>query len=178
VYDDLSSRTMPNGTTPLNLSSLNPVASLRPNENGVADASLPPGAYSVVYRNCFVVEYDFRIGTICCPHVDASPRLQQLRTDSGDWVSDYQPVEIVEGAATTATLIGRPEPRPSRNEVRLIALLCLGLVVGGAALFSVTRLRPRFNPKSDPDNPVSLPPDPNYRPADFDDVFGEFLKRQ
>lgn len=189
VFNDLSNTRMPNGTAYLDVSSLTPLSRSPVNQDGSLYIYLPAGRYSIIYRSCIPV--DARpyivpgsgargIGLTCCPRIQADPPLQELRTESGDWVSDMQTIDVPAGGRARVSMLGLPEEPPSRKKIWTYILISVGLVVGGAVVASLGALRPRFNPTSRADRTQSLPPntDPDYRPADFDDVFGDFLKKR
>jgi hypothetical protein len=189
VFGDLSKTRLPAGTRPLDLSSLTPVKRSPVNQDGTLYLYLPPGRYSVVNHSCIPVDVRPYIGPItrraptgltCCPRVEADPPMTKLRTESGDWVIDIQTVDVRANQTTRATILGLPEEPPSKKKVWAYIAIVVGLVLGASIVGSIGVLRPKFNPisKANRTKELNPDPDPDHRPADFDDVFGDFLRRR
>lgn len=187
VYRDLSDTKLPNGTAPLDMSFLTPIERTGVTQDGTAFLYLPPGRYSVVNRSCIPVNVAPYLAPgvnrhnaprTCCPEIEAVPPYEALRTESGGWVINMQTVDVPAGGSAAISVIGLPEAEPSSKKAATYGLIVLGLVVGTALIVSVGVLRPRFNPSSSAEHPKSLKPDPNDKHADFDEVFGDFLKKR
>jgi hypothetical protein len=184
IFDDLTEVRVPDGTQPLNLSSLRALKRMPVTQDGTLLLYLPAGRYAVVNSYCIPVSTGNPfsrtvVGSLsCCPSIEADPPYQSLTTESGDWVASYQTVDVVAGGRTRLTVEGLPEQPVSRKKLWTTILVAVGLVAGVALIASVGILRPKFNPRSDPKNPKSLETAATERAADFDDVFGDFLKRQ
>jgi hypothetical protein len=177
VFPDLSSVQLPVGTAVYDISTLTPVQKLRVPEDGRLTVTLPPDRYSVVQRDCFPIQ--IRSYDPCCPHIDADPGRKRLDTEDGEIVAFTQTVDVHPDRLARVTAIGRPEPEPSRRKILIVAGACLAALFGVAAIGSIRILRPVYNPVSDPDHPISLPPETEeeaQRKAGFDQVFGEFLR--
>jgi hypothetical protein len=187
IFESLERVKLPRGTAPLDLNALTPIKRSPVTQDGRLFVYVPPGEYSVIIRDCIPVLGGFTTfyprppaqQLTCCPNIDADPPRHELKTEDGSWVSNFQTVTVRSGGTTILSIFGRPEEPPSRAKVWMYLGIAAGIVVLGAIVVSIGVLRPTYNPRSSADKARSLPPpDPGERPADFDDVFGEFLRRR
>ena len=154
------------------------VRTQRVDASEVASIELAPGTYSFLQRGCFEVVPQAISRRSCCPNVVGLPAMETVRSVSGAPAFEVQTVTVTPGSTANLLVHATFESQTSRAKLLLI-LLILGAIGLGAIGAATWAFRPWYNPASDPDNPLQGPePPPGSRPAEFDDVFGEFLRKR
>jgi hypothetical protein len=186
VFEDLREYVAPAELTDVADPRLPHVTSGRTGDQGRTIFSLPPGRYSVGRGDCDHWE-EFAIANLedpyypyqCCQFFEGRPKPTKIYDDAGVWVITVQHIEVKAGELSTAYF---EEWGEDSSASRLEWFLMLGIVVGAFAVVGVAAaiLRPRYAPASDPLNPKRYEPPPeerDRRPATFDDIFGEFKRK-
>ncbi len=156
-----------------------PVAKQSTTATGDAVFSLPPGEYSVREECAHTGQTFWAFAGPCCTYSDEDPSYRLISRTEGIARFVVQDVRVRAGKETTATVRESTLPFVDRNKIRMRLLIIFGAVLGGCALTGVWNFRPRYDPKSDPKTPKRLKTKGAEPPqADFDDVFGDFLKKR
>jgi hypothetical protein len=167
-----------------------PITSASTGRTGLARIELPAGRYTL-RRTCthdegidgpggFIFDRTaFNTPIVCCPAVKASPRQRVVYNEFGRPALVVQDVEIKPGEVTSASVAAAPNLPVSGREYWTIIAIVVAVTIVGLGLTAAWKFLPRYDPRSDPKNPKRFEPNgPERKPAGFDDVFGDFLKKR
>ena len=182
VLPDMSEQRVPDAINSLDQTDPPlPIIATRPvDSTGFVSLSLPAGEYSVMERGCFQIVPSGPSQRECCPKLKGEPALDSLKTVSGQASFDsVQTVRINAGQTTTVVTQATFADETSRAKLLLILAILGGVLASILLVCGFWKFRPRYEPTTDPSNPVAAPePKSRGRAANFDSVFGDFLKRK
>ncbi len=176
VYRDLTDTILPHDWNGALDTRIKPLTEGETDKNGIARFELSAGRYSIDRGFCEDFELSRSDGApICCPDRTASPSFVSISGEPGYApLKNIQTVDIVAGETTIALV--RYHPRPGISTLQTVTAIATWIMLG-ALVFWLWRRYPVI--RADYRNPMRLQPkERDHRPATWDDVFGEFVRRK